>query len=242
MHYADDELLADLHRLADDLGRPPTLTDVREHGEYAAMTYYSRFGSWRNALEEAGFQPREPHTAISRTALIEELQRLADECTAQDGAPAPPSAADMNEQGKYWASTYRRHFGSWNAAVEAAGFDPPHTSVTEADLLSELQRLADDLGTPPTYAEMEDRGAHGADTYVRRFGSWNRALEVAGFTPRSRSEVSDEELLAELERLADDLGERPSARQMDTHGAYASATYQRHFGSWSAALEYAFEE
>jgi len=51
---SNQELLDDLHRLAEQLGDTPTLKEYREHGEYGAQTLYDRFGSWNEALEAAG--------------------------------------------------------------------------------------------------------------------------------------------------------------------------------------------
>lgn len=237
MQYSDEDLLTEIKQLSDKLGHPPTLQEMRDEGAYAAMTYYNRFGSWRNALEAAGFQAREPEQKIQTKELLAELNRLADKKDGND----PPTAAAMNEEGKYWASTYRRRFGSWKEALEAAGFDPPQSTVTDADLIAELRRLADEINDVPTYDEMESNGRHGAATYARRFSSWNAALEAAGFTPHMDSDLSKQELLDELHQLADDLNDRPSAREMDEYGKYASATYQRHFGSWSNAIKQAFD-
>jgi hypothetical protein len=89
---------------------------------------------------------------------------------------------------------------------------------------------------------MEEEGEYGARTYIRHFGSWNEAVKAAGFEPnRNPQEVTKADLLAELHRLADDLGERPTSTDIVEQGTYALATYQRHFGSWSAAVEAAFE-
>jgi len=49
-------------------------------------------------------------------------------------------------------------------------------------------------------------------------------------------------LLAELHRVADELGEPPTFQEMSGVGSYASRTYAHRFGSWSAALEAAFND
>lgn len=175
MRYSDADLQEELHRLADELGHPPTLQDVRDDGEYAAMTYYNRFGSWRESLAAAGYEPREPDSRVPTVDLLTELERVADE------HGAPPSASDMDDYGEYWASTYRRRFGSWNRAVKAAGFDPTaaSTEIPKAELLDEIRRLADELGKRPTFREMTDQGNYGTETYIRRFGSWSEAVDAA---------------------------------------------------------------
>jgi hypothetical protein len=107
--------------------------------------------------------------------LLTELQRVAEEYGS------PPSASDMADHGEYWASTYRRRFGSWNKAVRAAGFDPTpeSTKVTEEDLIDELQRMAEELGEPPNSKDMKNYGKYDPRTYHRRFGSWSNAVDAA---------------------------------------------------------------
>ena len=47
------ELLREIERLADKLGRPPKAAEMDDEGAYAPVTYHRRFGSWREALTEA---------------------------------------------------------------------------------------------------------------------------------------------------------------------------------------------
>jgi hypothetical protein len=48
--------------------------------------------------------------------------------------------------------------------------------------------------------------------------------------------IPREDLIAELERLGDELEKVPTAREMDEHGAYSYYTYHNRFGSWNEAL------
>lgn len=51
---SEKELLDELRRVAAKLERAPKAKDMEEHGEYAPVTYHRRFGSWLDALDEAG--------------------------------------------------------------------------------------------------------------------------------------------------------------------------------------------
>lgn len=110
--------------------------------------------------------------------------------------------------------------------------------IPREDLLDEIRRLADDLGRTPTKRDMNDLGAYSGRLYFDRFDSWNAAVEEAGLEPnpqRARG-PSDEELLAELRRLASELGRSPSSREMRRYGTHSDSTYVRRFGSWDNAL------
>lgn len=52
-------LVEELRRIAMDLGRPPTADEMDEHGEYSRRPYVRAFGSWNDALAEAGVRPEE---------------------------------------------------------------------------------------------------------------------------------------------------------------------------------------
>jgi hypothetical protein len=173
--------------------------------------------------------------------LLEDIRAVAEVVERS------PSLQDYRDHGEIAATTITRRFDSWQDAVARAGFEPhdAEAKIPEADLLAELQRLADDHGGRPTVETMNNHGNYWASTYKRRFGSWSAALTEAGFKladARTEPRISEEELLAELHRLADELGEPPTFQQMSDVGAYASRTYVNRFGSWSAALEKAFEE
>ena len=54
--YSNEELLKDLNRVADELGKSPSFLDYSNHGEYSPGVFQRRFGSWNNAKEEAGLE------------------------------------------------------------------------------------------------------------------------------------------------------------------------------------------
>lgn len=96
---------------------------------------------------------------------------------------------------------------NWNQALQRAGLDVYCAwDVSEEDLISELNRLADELGHVPRRDEMRDQGKWSGTIYQERFGSWNEALAAAGFEPNHRWRIPQEVLLAELREFADELG------------------------------------
>ncbi|MFC4549407.1 MULTISPECIES: homing endonuclease associated repeat-containing protein [Halorussus] len=147
-----------------------------------------------------------------------------------------PTVVEMHEQGEFAPEEYQSAFGSWDAALEAAGLDPGEMGkrIPDRELLAELQRLEQQLGHTPTQRDMAEEGRYSTRTYQTRFGSWNDAIQQAML---STNEISEKDLVRELERLADELGRPPKSTEMAELGEYAPVTYHRRFGSWRAALD-----
>jgi AcrR family transcriptional regulator len=233
--YTDEELLDAIRQLATNNGRPPSLQEIAEETQYSKSVFYAHFGSWQNALEEAGYEPRPPQEQVSKDELVAELQRLGDELGHQ------PSLQEMNEHGEYWGSTYKNHFESWATALADAGFDPAATdqSIGRDAMRAELEQLGEQLGRQPTMRAMAEQGAYDPKTYHREYGSWLAALEDAGYNPdpelseAGTPKLEADALITDLQDLAADLDKQPSQRDMNEHGTHSHSTYVRHFGSWS---------
>lgn len=192
--------------------------------EYPALCQAMRkcFGSQPAALVAAGIQEgrRWDHERV-----INELQRLV-----RNKQRLSCSQAD-----KALASAAQRLFGSWNAALTAAGFRPtrisrtPRRSWTRQKVLHEIQRLHQ--SRLPLTRATDPQLFH---TASRLFGNWTNALLAAGLQPRRRRKWSKQLLLEELRRLADeghfDCSSRPEERRL-----YDAA--ERFFGRWSVALQ-----
>lgn len=229
---SDDELLKALRTVAVDLGRTPTMADIRTRDDVpSASTYQSRFGSWSQAHREAGLEPRtqEIHTD---EALLEGISDLAADVDSQ------PTADQMDERGPYAVSVYQRAFGSWTAALRKAGFNPPQHRYADGELLDALRRITTDLGRSPQVTDaMEYDDFPSLQVYYDRFESWENALEQAGIEPPPSREYTDDELLAALRELAADLERAPTMKEIETNETTPGPTvYKDHFGTWNETL------
>ena len=167
-----------------------------------------------------------------RDALINALREL------HDGLGRTPTAGDMNRAGAFSVTTYCNYYSTWTEAVRSAGFEPHRRrDITDADLLSELHRLYNEIGRTPNTVDMRDRGKFGISIYANRFGSWNQALKAAGYDPNVVSHANRDELLAELNRLYHEIRRVPAKSHMNELGRFATRTYQREFGSWNEAIK-----
>lgn len=227
---SDSELLEELRRLSEETDETPTSRDMAELGEYSPSSYSIAFDTWNDAIQEAGLEIGR-HRDVSEAELIDEIQRLADELGH------PPTVHHMRGQGRFGVSTVSNEFGTYNDGLKAAGLEPNREKhVDKNKLKDEIRRLNEQYGRAPTAKEMERDGAYSVGTFSRAFGSWNEALSAAGFDPHNRNDIPDEELLAELKRLANELDRTPTAVDMESIGEFGHATYENSFGSWNAAI------
>lgn len=232
----DEELLMDLRRVADEVGDSPSMADYDERGTYSPSTCQSRFGSWTEAKERAGLPSGTGGVEYADAELLEALRAFADELGET------PTRAQMRTDGPHAPSTYAARFGSWTDALEAAGFDGREraTGIPEADLVAELRRVTEAMGRCPTSEEFDERGRYSAATYFRQFDSWADALARASvaddYPAPSRRQVSNDDLTAELRRLADALGRPPTESEMGELGDHSPETYRQRYGSWADAL------
>lgn len=246
-----NELIEELRRLADEVGRSPTIADLKNASGYPpASRFLDTFGSWNQAKQAADldtFQKKGCGTSYSRDELLDRLRQLAENTdglvTKQDviNADSCPSVV-----------TYQRHFGSWNAAKEAAGLETIETEetpvqYTDEELCELLRTLAAESEEPLTIRDVENAdGYPDHTTFERRFGSWNKAKEAAGLEPIGKGQgqrgdtYSDTELLQLLRDRADEVDGPLTKADLDQATGYpASSTYARRFGSWQAAQEQA---
>jgi len=109
----DEELVADLMRVASELGKQTvTIDEQNERGRFHSSTLVRRFGNWFKALEKAGLQK-------TRNLNIpeEELFRNLEEVWTKLGRQ-PRYAELRSTVSKYSAGTYEKRFGTWRKALE----------------------------------------------------------------------------------------------------------------------------
>ena len=109
---------------------------------------------------------------------------------------------------------------------------------SDEEILGELQACAARLRRSPTMRDLAGDAAARVhpQTAVERFGSWNAAKRRAGLP--ARRFATREELLGQLRALGEELGRRPTGRDLkDRRGSAPSKSLVWHtFGSLSAAL------
>lgn len=173
----DAVLLDDLRVVASRL-RKSSLTkeDYNEHGRFCAATMQNRFGSWNKALEQSGLRVQK-RVGIPIDELLLDLKRVAETLGEKS-----LSTKSYRSHGKFADVTVAKAFGSWVKAVTAAGLAVSpgwKPRATEDELFSSMAAVWEKVGRQPKQSDFHPPTSHFSDTvYVRRFGSWRKALEA----------------------------------------------------------------
>jgi hypothetical protein len=138
------------------------------------------FGSWGNALQRAGLSPQTAQPVRWTDAeILLALRRWAD-------AQGVPRATDWSavEPGRPTRGLVTGRFGSWNAALLAAGLEPPlvrHQWSRERIVIA-MQSWAQTNHGPPRSTDWRRASpTHPSSRHVwNRFESWDAALQAAG--------------------------------------------------------------
>lgn len=216
------QLREDLRNFTKDLGHPPDQDAMDQKGPHTSKTYVNRFGSWRAAIEDAGFEvsaiqsaepcpvqgcdemfssrvSRREHLRSHPSGIVRQaLGRYLRELDEEIGHPPKRFEMSEYEATEFLPDTYAEWFDSWTDALRFAGL-PPWINRTNEDYALALIRLADDLERPPTKEEMDKQGQYSPEGYITQFGSWSSSLYLAGLSKQDVSEDAWADFVEERE-------------------------------------------
>jgi hypothetical protein len=118
---------------------------------------------------------------------------------------------------------------------------PFNRNVPDQDLLADLvfahEKLSSE-GKRLTFRNYRKVGRYGPSTINDRFGSWNRALQMAGLALQEEKNVLIDALFDNLKLVWIARGKQPVFRDMGiSPSQYTASIYVDRFGSWRTALE-----
>ena len=188
----------------------------------------------------------------SDSSLLDEIRRVA--AHVGDGEF---TVAKFQKLSRVGTTTLRRRFGSWSAALSAAGLGHLYSAPAQAtksrtlgrtldkeDLVKELQRVAIVVGR--SSLSTEDLNTHavvGSATFRNRFGSLRAAFRAAGLSESAHGKrYADEECFENLLLVWTHIGRPPKYREMGSPpSTVGGKAYVKRWGTWSKAL-HAFAE
>ncbi|MCD4677716.1 MAG: hypothetical protein K8S18_17220 [Desulfobacula sp.] len=236
MKYTDDELIELLQKSAKELGKTPSSTDMRKANGYSIIYHYIKhFGSWNNSLIKAGFEINESKEYIKPKYTDEELIDLLLKYGFETG-DIPTFTNMTNAKGYPSGFVFADRFGSWDNALEEAGYDLDSRHkyrYSNNDLIKIIQDLNKELGRRPIPIDFNERDdLPNRNTFYRFGDTWEQILQICGL--KSEREV----LIDDIHRFVRENGRIPLLKDIDETDGYRSETlYVKHFGSWSNALK-----
>lgn len=218
--YDDDAVRVEMRRVA-DLISDPVITKVAfdRHGRVSSSTCQKRFGGWRQALEAIGEGHRYGGPDVTRkmasqdarkldeAAIAAELRRVAD---VLGKTTLTRKEIDQHSDVLGWTAAVSR-FGSWKAALEAAGLTTvPHARRwSDEEYFSNLLTVWTHHGRAPRYAELNQPPSTITNgSYAKKFGSWGAAKTA--FLERVNSDLTDDQ--PEPAGVASTPAARPASR------------------------------
>lgn len=147
--------------------------------------------------------------------------------------------------GKHTDATFAKYFGSWLNALSKAGLrttrnDKEMKRISDAELIDDVKRVAEVLKLETiTSSQYADMGIVSLWTITNRLGRWEEILHKAGLKATGfKTNISDIDLLNEIERIWIILGKQPTTDDMKKGiSKYHLCTFTRRFGGWRKALE-----
>jgi hypothetical protein len=208
--YDDASLLNELRRVAALVPGPKlTIKQFNVHSKVHGSTLQKKFGGWSGALEAAGLKERLDDGSFGKTR--EEVLH-AMQATAEKLQKKELTRQEFVKHTGISEGPIKRLFGSWKAALTAAGLTQSALGkrYTDEQCFENLLVVWTQYGRPPQHDEMNVVPSKvGAKAYVRRWGTWRGALRA--FVERANQDASPP-TQRPLDKTSTTLDPRPTRR------------------------------
>src|SRR5688572_9869693 len=117
-------------------------------------------------------------------------------------------------------------------------FNPVNKNIDESELIDDVKSVAKLLNKEKlSLREYDAHGKFNASTIIRRFKTWNTALEKAGLQISNQLNISREDLFKNILIIWEHLGRQPRRAELELSiSKYSQYPYNREFKNWNNAL------
>lgn len=195
------EIIDNIKKIVHEIGYIPKSKEVIKLG-YSGLNQAAnrRFGSWTNALIEAGFKPFRRNW--SKEVAIKELKEVSVKLGHS------PSMRELKELNKYdLLNAGLKFFGRYNDFLKAAGLAIvlDMNKWPKQKIISQLSSIVSELGRTPRRSELAAMGRYDLINAVETYlGSWSEGLVLAGYTP-NKDVLNDDTTWRDWENLIFDV-------------------------------------
>lgn len=231
------QVTTDIHNVVKQLGRRPTQTDYSKAGKYSLDIVYKVFNQeWDEILASLGYKT--PKKNYSHSEIITEIERVAKELSKL------PTLTEYNQLGRIELSTIKRVIKlnddtNWEAILsttlripielveQAINLDHPYYQ----EQLNKIKVISSKLKQTLTREQAIKFGVN-VDLLIKRFNkSWLELLELAGLAGidtnlaqanLTKHCVSNEQMLTDLNTIANLLGYYPNELKYDLLSSYSA--------------------
>ena len=239
---SDQCLLDELLKLSKKLGKTPSRSDMLKRGTGITKRLYlygRRFGGLTEACEKAGLITNKGGSDLKYTDE-ELLNHILD---LQKSLSRTPTQQDINTAGKYAIGAYKRHFGTYNKALEKLNIKyNMKFDISEKTIIDDILRISNILNMAPTVSEFDKLSSTVSHmTVYAKLNcglSWNSVLKKCGHKVVNNRNITDDEFKEEIEKLKTQPNRIPGYYDMLQLGCYSPETYAERFGSYLLSLKH----
>jgi len=246
---SDEAVLAEIRRVAALMpNRRLTKAAFNSQSKIKTSAVEKRFGSWSEATRKAGLDDALP--VYSDAAILEDLRRVSE------SFPDGPFTSEfyLAHGGRYSRTTFKRWFGGWRKALDAAGIgnrfggplttermrSQPGRAMSNEDILAQIRAISARLGKASLAgADIVANSKLTQSQLFRRFGSVSAALRQAGVEQVSHGRRhTEDEVFENLLEVWTHYGRPPAVSEMDRPpSTIGKNTYIHRYGGWRKALK-----
>lgn len=171
---------------------------------------------------------------VSKAEALEDVKRVAEKLGH------PPKISEYRENGKYSCPTVAKHFDGSFKSARSAALEVPDDRLAEhrrEELLADIERVSEIVDREPSKSDYKDYGDYALSTITYRFDSWVEAKKEAGVYNGLDDSPEKEELLADMQRVDQEIDGPVSQVAYNEHGKWTTRPVKRRFKSWEIACQ-----